>query len=462
MNKYSQIGQDDWVLSIIKDAGYYVDMGAYDGVLYSNTLKLEENGWKGLCIEANPNNFQKLMQNRKSINVRKAIANHVGVLKMDDEGSSSQRNEHGRFLIPCNTIKNIFAQNNVPRYIDYISSDIERMDAEIWEHFPFDEYSFGLATVEHCLYEGNNNFKERIKNVMLKNGYEIAVENVAHDGNQFEDWYINPTLKQQLGGSVTCYLSGRWGNIVFALAHMIAYAKKYDLDYYIPQEADAYKGFTGGNEVPFVIASTGEKPVNPTIYKEPCMAQGVPRYHEIPKIYNVSFDGYWQSFKWFDWCRDYILEVFGFPYQLDKGVTSISVRRGDCVGVPAFPIAPLDYYKNAVRYMQERGFNKFKVHSDDMQWCKEHFTRDNFGDAEIEFYEGYSERENYLSLCNCENNITARSTFSLTAAWFNRNPNKIVCVPTLRHKWWNTLNADLLTDTGFIQIDFDDPENTLR
>lgn len=256
--------------------------------------------------------------------------------------------------------------------------------------------------------------------------------------------------------AVTCYLSGRWGNIIFHLAHMIAYAKKYDLKYYVPLEADAYKGFTGDNKVPFIVNSTGEKPINPIIYKEPNMAKGIPRCHEIPKLDNVLFDGYWQSFLWFDWCRDYILETFNFPYEKEVGMTSISVRRGDCVGVPAFPIAPLEYYQNAVRYMQERGFNKFKVHSDDLEWCKTAFTKENFGDAEIEFYEGHTERENYLSLCNCENNITARSTFSLTAAWFNRNPQKIVCVPTVRHSWWNTQNADLIPEY-FTQIDFKNP-----
>lgn len=262
--------------------------------------------------------------------------------------------------------------------------------------------------------------------------------------------------------AVTCYLSGRWGNIIFALAHMIAYAKKYDLKYYVPTAADAYKGFTGDNKVPFIIPSTGEKPVKPVIYREPNMAHGIPQYHEIPKIDNILFDGYWQSFLWFDWCRDYILKTFNFPYEMEEGMTSISVRRGDCLNAPeAFPLAPKGYYQNAVKFMQERGFNKFKIFSDDLQWCKENFTKENFGDAEMEFYEGHTEVENYLSLCNCANNITARSTFSLTAAWFNRNPKKLVCVPTIRYPYWITQNADLIPPY-FVQIDFNDPENMLK
>ena len=195
MNKYSQSGQDEWVLSIIKHKGYFLDMGAYDGVHYSNTLLLEENGWYGLCVEPNPNNFKLLMKNRHCLLSNTAITpNESDIFLMSDEGSSSQRSIEGEIVVSCATIRTILKERFAPKYIDYISSDLERMDAEVWETFPFDEYSFGLATVEHCLYEGGNDFKERIMKVMLRNGYLIAQENVEHDGNKFEDWFINPKL----------------------------------------------------------------------------------------------------------------------------------------------------------------------------------------------------------------------------------------------------------------------------
>lgn len=239
---------------------------------------------------------------------------------------------------------------------------------------------------------------------------------------------------------------------------LLAYCKKHDLKYYIPTEANAYNHFRKNKDVPFYFESTGEKPIRPYVYREPNMAKGIPCYHEIPKLDNVSFDGYFQSFLYFDWCRDYILETFNLPYAMEEGMTAISVRRGDCIGVPAFPIAPREYYVNAVKYMQEKGYNKFRLYSDDIPYCKHEFVEGNFPNATFEFSEGKSELEDYISLSNCENQITARSTFSLTGAWMNQNPNKIVCVPTTRHKWWNTQNSDLLTDTGFIQVDFQNTE----
>jgi hypothetical protein len=251
--------------------------------------------------------------------------------------------------------------------------------------------------------------------------------------------------------AVTCFFSGRLGNIFFHIAHMIAYAKKYDLTYYVPEVAIA----CALGKPTITVPSTSPPLLKPRQYREP-YDRGHPYYHEIPAMDNILFEGYYQSFKYFDWCRDYIIETFNLPYQIEQGMTSISVRRGDCVGVFAFPIAPLEYYQNAVKFMQAKGHNKFRLYSDDIAWCKENFTIENFPEAEIEFSEGKTELQDYISLHNCENQITARSTFSLTGAWMNQNPNKIVLCPTTRHRYWNSQNLDLIPDY-FTQIDFENP-----
>src|SRR5689334_14627543 len=95
MHKYSQVGQDEWVLSIIRGKGFFVDAGAFDGVLFSNTLKLEEAGWQGLCIEANPKNFEELKKNRKCDLANVAISSYTGETRLTDEASSSQISSSG-------------------------------------------------------------------------------------------------------------------------------------------------------------------------------------------------------------------------------------------------------------------------------------------------------------------------------------------------------------------------------
>ena len=50
-----------------KKNGFFIDIGAHDGISLSNTYLLEqEYGWKGICIEPNPSVFKKLCKNREN------------------------------------------------------------------------------------------------------------------------------------------------------------------------------------------------------------------------------------------------------------------------------------------------------------------------------------------------------------------------------------------------------------
>jgi hypothetical protein len=76
---YSQIAQDRAILALsgANDAKrkdlkgpnqpvkYFVDLASNDAVKLSNTLHLEQNGWKGLCIEPNPMYWYRLAAYRQ-------------------------------------------------------------------------------------------------------------------------------------------------------------------------------------------------------------------------------------------------------------------------------------------------------------------------------------------------------------------------------------------------------------
>ncbi len=75
---YSQIEQDLKVLKYFdyKKNGYFIEVGANDGIKLSNTYLLEKDyNWKGICIEPVPSIFNKLKKNRKSINLNYAVYN---------------------------------------------------------------------------------------------------------------------------------------------------------------------------------------------------------------------------------------------------------------------------------------------------------------------------------------------------------------------------------------------------
>ena len=64
---YSQLGQDLAVIDFYKEKkdGFFVEIGAVDGIEISNTYLLETKyNWKGICVEAIPDKFEKLVKNR--------------------------------------------------------------------------------------------------------------------------------------------------------------------------------------------------------------------------------------------------------------------------------------------------------------------------------------------------------------------------------------------------------------
>ena len=82
---YGQLWQDFEAELILEkrgiNCGRYLDIGAFDGVTFSNTKRFEDKGWEGICVEPISTSFQKLEKGRSSINVNVAIGpNHGRVL----------------------------------------------------------------------------------------------------------------------------------------------------------------------------------------------------------------------------------------------------------------------------------------------------------------------------------------------------------------------------------------------
>jgi hypothetical protein len=68
----SKEGQDRWVLDKLNhlEGGYFVDIGASNGLVNNNTHILEKlYKWNGICVEPNPclRSFQSLVKNRSCI-----------------------------------------------------------------------------------------------------------------------------------------------------------------------------------------------------------------------------------------------------------------------------------------------------------------------------------------------------------------------------------------------------------
>ena len=173
----SQHGEDLLLLPMLLRAsgvgqpGTFVELGALNGRLYSNTLLLERCfGWNGLLIEALPHNFEKLVQSGRSRSrfVHSAVCKDgVNQVEMQQEkgnmlqatATSSadimerQRAAKGifggahleRIRVPCRPLSRIMHENGLPN-ATFLSLDVEGAEAIVLE--TVDPAAFGVVMVE--------------------------------------------------------------------------------------------------------------------------------------------------------------------------------------------------------------------------------------------------------------------------------------------------------------------------
>lgn len=231
---------------------------------------------------------------------------------------------------------------------------------------------------------------------------------------------------------VSTRLIGRMGNQMFQIAAAIGYGTKHKMNYWIPQESINERIW------PAFFRHFPKEPEEfhkYFIYKEPEHS-----YREIPFKEQIILDGFFQSEKYFAHCRTYILNAFQIPYKQLEGYVSIHVRRGDyAIQFPdKHPPVTIEYLKDAIAYMKEKGYDNFVVCSDDINWCRKEFKP--ITDAVFSYSSNHPAIEDLAMMSCCEHNIIANSSFSWWSAWLNQNPEKIVIAPKI---WFGPANQNL-------------------
>jgi hypothetical protein len=132
----------------------FIEMGALDGLRYSNSLAFEREGWRGILIEALGSNCEKLPMHRSSgqtINLCTAICTPpsgkpAGSLVFQMGGAatghvvkSTEKKtyrpdgslKYKRITVPCSPLGALLRQLRIPR-IDYFSLDVEGQEYEVF------------------------------------------------------------------------------------------------------------------------------------------------------------------------------------------------------------------------------------------------------------------------------------------------------------------------------------------
>lgn len=188
---YSQLDQDLWILSKFDEdyQGFFVDIGANDGITISNSYLLEQKGWNGICIEPNMTEFQKLNVSRTSNNYQVCISDFNGKCSFQENGFFGKIMVKGSGDTDCFTLEYFLDNVECPKTIDYMSIDVEGGEFDIIKIFPFDKYFIKYITIEHNAYGNDFRLKDSIYSI-LSNHFDLEKENVSG----FEDWYVNKKM----------------------------------------------------------------------------------------------------------------------------------------------------------------------------------------------------------------------------------------------------------------------------
>ena len=197
----SQISQDLLVLyfSQSKKDGFFVEIGAADGFYLSNTLILENFGWKGIIAEPLPRWHQKIRQRKCHVDLRcvyeksnsKLIFEDVfgnpelsGISEdLDQDNNASLRKNTKKLEVNTISLNDLLEEYKAPNNIDYISIDTEGSEYKILKNFNFNKYDVVIFTIEHNFIETKRN---NVLQLMSANNYVRVFQKIS----QWDDWYI--------------------------------------------------------------------------------------------------------------------------------------------------------------------------------------------------------------------------------------------------------------------------------
>jgi FkbM family methyltransferase len=195
---YSQICQDIFVLSVLdnKKNGFFVEIGAGDGINFSNTYLLEKNyGWNGILVEPSKTFYNKCIISRKCTVVNKVLLDkHYKKVKFYEKKSGEFSHTEGFGDILASEIKSeyyvevvefdhLFANfSKIPK-IDFLSIDTEGSEQVILSSIDFFKFNPSVICIEHNYRKDNRLY---YKNFLQSKGYKLVYTGIS----RWDSWFI--------------------------------------------------------------------------------------------------------------------------------------------------------------------------------------------------------------------------------------------------------------------------------
>lgn len=163
--------------------GIFVEIGALDGMKYSNSYFFEKSlGWKGLLVEGSPSNCKKLRRNQSIRNRSEilcaAICDSYNTLFIESDAIGGAENElpirswvnftnAAKKRVLCTDLNTLISRYGIT-HIDVFFLDIEGSELTALKRFNF------KVIVNYWIIEFNNKSiseHQQIKSLLYENGY---------------------------------------------------------------------------------------------------------------------------------------------------------------------------------------------------------------------------------------------------------------------------------------------------
>lgn len=175
-----QFGEVDAIKPIFSGVtdGFYVDIGAHDGITDSNTLYFYSQGWRGICVEPHYIYYPRLCRNRpndKNLNVAiwkedvEEIIFHAtkpgGWSRLEAPLLKADYPAIISYNVKAITMKHLLEECEAPYPIDLLSIDVEEHEAEVLSTFDVAKYRPRVVIVEDMRHKGFDDIFKEYKGV---------------------------------------------------------------------------------------------------------------------------------------------------------------------------------------------------------------------------------------------------------------------------------------------------------
>ena len=182
-----------------KRRGVFIEAGACDGILNSNTYLMEKNyDWTGLLVEPINEYYLQLEQNRDVITSNVALSNinnqqldflittnkDLSTLSgyEDNDYHSENRKNYNIKKVRTKTLDQLIIENFQNIEIDFLSLDTEGSELDIIKSIDLFKHRINVICVEHNF----NRNRDLIQNHLMKNNYK----KLNFPFLQIDDFYI--------------------------------------------------------------------------------------------------------------------------------------------------------------------------------------------------------------------------------------------------------------------------------